>query len=92
MSEQEKVVRLSQRPAKRKRRGGGSGGDDIEGRLRDVEASIVAIETQLPHLATKEDLQKLKVWWLCGILAGMVAAAGIAASIASVAVRIFPPS
>ena len=87
-----KVVTLTQRRAKRKRRGSGSGGDDLEARLKAVEEAVVAIETELPYLATKEDLQKLKVWWLCGILAGMVAAAGIAATIASVVIRIFPPS
>ena len=87
-----KVVTLAQRRTKRKRRGSGSGGGDLETRLKAVEEAVVAIETELPHLATKEDIQKLKVWWLCGILTGMVAAAGIAAAIASVVVRIFPPS
>ena len=43
-----------------------------------VEERLAAIEALLPHLATKEDLQKLKVWWLGGIIAGMAVAAGIA--------------
>ncbi len=86
------VVKLTQRRAQRKRRGSGSGGDDLEARLKAVEEAVVAIETELPHLATKEDIQKLKVWWLGGILAGMAAAAAIAAAIAAAAVRIFPPS
>ena len=43
------------------------------------------IETRMEHLATKEDLQKLKVWWLGGIVAGM----GLAATVALAVLRIF---
>lgn len=38
-------------------------------------------DTISPHLATKEDLQKLKGWWLAGVIAGMVVAVTIALTI-----------
>lgn len=43
---------------------------------------VAAIEAHLQHLATKEDLQKLKVWMLSGVIGGMGLAAAIATAIA----------
>ena len=53
------------------------------------ENRLTRLETHLRYLATKEDLQKLKVWWLGGIIAGMGLAATIAASVAVGVLRIF---
>lgn len=53
------------------------------------ENRLTRLETHLQYLATKEDLQKLKVWWLGGIIAGMGLAATIAATIAIAVLRIF---
>lgn len=74
------VTHLSQRRGRRGRppSGGGPNDTDWEGRLRSVEDALTAMETEIPHLATKEDLQKMKVWWLGGIIAGMATAAVIA--------------
>ena len=58
--------------------GGGDNGD----RLRNVENRSTGIETRLdtilPHLATKEDIQKIKVWALAGVLGGIALAVTIA--------------
>ena len=64
---------------------GGGGGSNFETRL-------TRLETHFSYLANKEDLQKLKVWWLCGIIAGMGVAAGVAASIALGVLKIFSSS
>ena len=60
---------------------GGGGGNNFEAR-------ISRLETHLQYLATKEDLQKLKVWWLGGIIAGM----GLAAMVALGVLRFFLPA
>ena len=57
-------------------RGGGGGG---------LESRVSSLETHLRYLATNEDLQKLTVWWLLGIISGM----GLAAMIALAFLRIF---
>lgn len=62
--------------------GRGGGGDSFESR-------ISRLETHFKYLATKEDLQKLKVWWLIGIISGMGAAAAIAAAIAVTILKFF---
>ena len=67
--------------------GGGDGGN-FDSRLRAVEQDVREIKTEIKHLATKEDLQKLKVWWLLGIIAGM----GLAATVALGVLRVFLPS
>ena len=51
--------------------GGGGGGSRIEERL-------AALETHLQYLATKEDIQKLKIWVLGGVIAAGVAGLGVA--------------
>ena len=58
--------------------GGGGGGDGIEIRLARLEEKL---ETHLRYLATKEDIQKIKVWCLGGVIGGMAVAAGLAVGI-----------
>lgn len=48
--------------------GGGNGGSNHGERLARIEA-------KMEHVATKEDIQKLRVWVLGGVLAGLVFAA-----------------
>ena len=51
---------------------GGGDGHDLHGR-------VSALEATLKHLATKEDIQKLRVWVLGGVIGAGVIALGIAA-------------
>ena len=44
---------------------GGHGGSNVERRL-------TALETHVQYLATKEDIQKLKVWFLQATIGAMV--------------------
>ena len=44
---------------------GGNGG-------RNVERRLTALETHVQYLATKEDIQKLKVWFLQATIGAMV--------------------
>ena len=44
---------------------GGNGGSNVERRL-------TALETHVQYLATKEDIQKLKVWFLQATIGAMV--------------------
>ncbi len=62
-------------------KGGGGNGGGFESRLS-------RLETHLQYLATKEDIQKLKVWWLVGIITGM----GLAATVALTVLRFFTPA
>ena len=50
--------------------GGTSGGNYGE--------RLAAIEAHLHHMATKEDIQRVKVWFLGGVVGGMVSACIIA--------------
>jgi len=48
-----------------------------EQRLRAIEQKMVAIESDIKHLATREDLQKMKnhmLMWVIGLLIATVAA------------------
>ena len=56
--------------------GGGNGGSNHGERLARIEA-------KMEHAATKEDIQKLRVWVLGGVLAGLVFAALAALGAAS---------
>ena len=58
---------------------GGGGGNTIDGRLS-------RLETRVEYLATKEDIQKLKVWVLAGVLGGTMLAAGLALGV----LKLFP--
>ena len=62
--------------------GRGGGGNSFESRL-------TSLETHIRYLATKEDIQKLKVWWLIGIISAIISGMGLAATIALVFLKIF---
>lgn len=57
---------------------GGGGGDGVDARLRAVEDRLARLETRMEYMATKEDIQKLKIWVLGGVLSSVVAAIPIA--------------
>ena len=57
---------------------GGGGGIGVEHRLARLEARV-------EYLTTKEDIQKVKVWVLVGVLGGM----GIAATLAVGILKLF---
>ena len=56
-------------------------GDSNGGDGGDLRERVAVIETEIKHLATKEDFQKLKVWVLSGVIGGMAIAAGLAVAI-----------
>lgn len=47
---------------------GGGGGGGVDARLRAVEDRLARLETRMEYMATKEDIQKLKIWFLWGAL------------------------
>lgn len=47
---------------------GGGGGDGVDARLRAVEERLARLETRMEYMATKEDIQKLRIWVLGGAL------------------------
>lgn len=57
---------------------GGGGGDGSDRRLAAIESRLASLETELKHLATKEDIQKIKVWVLGGALGSVAVATGLA--------------
>ncbi len=67
------------------RNGGGNGTTDK--RLRDVEVALASLDTRITtkfeHIATRE-------WVLAGVIAGMMIAATLSASIAIAIVRLWP--
>ena len=67
MSEHSNVTEF---PAERFPRNGIGHGSDLRQRLRKVEIEVNTINTQLENCATKRDICKLKIWALCGGLAG----------------------
>lgn len=67
----------------------GRGGEDrVDARLRAVEERLVRLETRMENMATKEDIQKLKIWvlWVLGGLLGT-----FVISIIPIAIRVFFP-
>lgn len=60
---------------------GGSGGNDLDDRLRAVEISLARMETDMKHVATK-------AWVLAGVLGGMGVAAGVAVGIGVMLVKL----
>lgn len=87
-----RLIEQEDPPAAEKSHGGNGGGRGSEDRLRNVEIQLAEIrtklDTQLDHLATKNELTTLKVWVLSGVLGGMAIAAGIAAGIAVAIIRL----
>ena len=62
-------------PAASARRSSGSNGGS------GIEARLASLETRTQCLATKEDIQKVKVWCLLGVPGGMAIAASLAVGI-----------
>ena len=60
------------------RRGQGSGSNGGGGNYGE---RLARIEASLEHMATKEDIQKIKVWVLSGILGGVSVTALLTAAI-----------
>lgn len=81
--EQEDPPVTERRHGRNGHNGDGRGSED---RLRNAEIQLAKIETKLDtelgHLATKNDLTAVKVWVLSGVLGGMAIAAGIAVAVA----------
>ena len=48
--------------------------DRIEATLNEVDKRLIVVESKLPELATKRDIDKLKIWALLGALGGSFAA------------------
>ena len=65
---------------------GGGGGDGGDARLRAVEERLARLETRMDYMATKEDIQKLKIWFLW-VLGGMLGTVVI--PIALLVVKVF---
>ena len=58
----------------------------VSGNGRDTERRLSALETHLKYIATKEDIQKIKVWCLTGVILGMISAATLTIGI----MKLFP--
>jgi len=56
--------------------------------LRCYGERLARLEARMDFLATKEEIQKIKVWVLSGVLGGIVAGMGLAAGLAVVVVRV----
>lgn len=54
------------------------GGDGVDARLRGVEERLARLENRMDYMATKEDIQTLKIWILGGIIGSVVATIPIA--------------
>ncbi len=53
----------------------GSGGNGGNGNLRE---RVAKLEERTEHLATREDIQGVRVWILGGVIGGLIAAVPIA--------------
>lgn len=68
--------------------GSGRSGDELEGRLRQLELQMVRLETRLESMPTKEDLESIKTLiaekeatntrWMITILSGALIAVVVA--------------
>ncbi len=50
---------------------------------------LARLEEQIKHTATKEDIQRIRVWVLSGVLGGMLGGMGVAAGLAVTIVKLF---
>ena len=60
-------------------------------RPREFGERLARIEMQMEHMATREDIQKIKVWFLVGVIAAIGVAVPAAIGVAFAAVRLFVP-
>ena len=60
-------------------------------RPRDFGERLAGIEMRMEHVATREDIQKIKVWFLVGVIAAIGLAVPAAIGAAFAAVRLFVP-
>lgn len=69
---------------------GGGGGPSQSERLARVEAQLEALnDTIKTHGATKDDISKVKIWFLGGVLAAIGLAVPAAVGVAYVVARLF---
>lgn len=69
--------------------GGAGGGAGVDALLRAVEERLARLETRMDYMATKEDIENLKIWILGGALGSVVAAIVAAIPIALLVVKAF---
>ena len=67
-------------------------GDDGGGGSDGIAARVRALETHLPYLATREDVLRLKIWVLGGVIGGMVIVAMLALAVYRLFLGDFGPS
>ena len=65
----------------------GTGPGEIDDRLRVVEGDVRAIQSTLQHVALREDVLRLKLWVLGGVIGGMVIAVTLGIAIARLFLR-----
>ena len=65
-------------------RGSGSNGDS-----GNYGERLARIEAKMEYFATKEDIQKIKVWVLVGVLGGILGGMGIATTLTVSIVKLF---
>ena len=71
------VVPMARRPT-----GEDGGGNGHGQRLRTLEIEVAKIATKMESVATREEVLKLKLWILGGVIGGMVVAATLGFAIA----------
>ena len=74
------VVPMVRRPT-----GQDGGGNGHGQRLRTLEIEVTKIATKMESVATREEVLKLKLWILGGVIGGMVIAATLGLAIARLA-------
>ncbi len=68
--------------------GNGSGHDR---EIREIRERLARIETRMGFMATREDIQKVKVWFLIGIISASGVAIPAAVGVAFAAVELLVP-
>ena len=61
---------------------GGGGSGEFDQRLRDVEGHLRELREGMKHVALREDVLKLRIWVLGGVIGGMIAAVTLGIAIA----------
>ena len=63
-------------PGHRRRVAGGNGGGSIDERIHAIELDVLEIRTRMENVATKNDIDRLRLWAAGGALAGALAIIG----------------